>query len=80
MTASKARGARVNVRGMVCSDAVVLVHKTIGRMAPGAVLGVVADDQAVVDDLERYAARGGHEWLGTRREGRAIHAEVRRGE
>lgn len=69
----------VDVRGMVCSDAVVHLHKALSALPAGVVVVVWANDGDVVADLERYAARSGHEWLGVRSAEPFIEAEVRRG-
>jgi len=72
---------RIDVRGMACSDAVVKLHKTIVPLPAGTSVFVVADDEGVVADLRKYAARGGHHWSHEQRRARpVIEAEVRRGD
>jgi tRNA 2-thiouridine synthesizing protein A len=70
---------RIDVRGMTCSDAVVRLHKAIAPLDEGSLVHIVADDEDVLADLERYAKRGGHAWGGARPSGGALEAEVRRG-
>jgi TusA-related sulfurtransferase len=56
------------------------LHKAIVPLERGAVVHITSDDEAVFIDLREYAARGGHEWLGSRRgPPGTFEAEVRRG-
>lgn len=72
---------RVDVRGMDCSDAVVKLHKNLMPLPPGTLVLVVADDEGVVSDLRKYAARGGHLWSHEQRGAPpVVEAEVRRGD
>jgi TusA-related sulfurtransferase len=70
---------RIDLRGMTCSDAVVRLHKTITPLAEGSLVRVLADDEAVLADLERYAKRAGHAWRRARGRNGDEEAEVRRG-
>jgi TusA-related sulfurtransferase len=73
--------ARIDVRGMACSDAVVKLHKTLMPMGAGGAVVVVADNEDVVIDLRKYAARAGHRWVREQARGHGVvEAEVQRGE
>jgi TusA-related sulfurtransferase len=69
----------VDVQGMACSDAVLQLHKAIMQLKGGSTVVVRASDEAVLDDLQRYARRGGHGWGPTRRlESGTLEVEVTR--
>ena len=70
----------INVRGLTCSDAVVLLHKTLTPLEEGAVVRITADDWAVLIDLKKYAARGGHAWVAEKKgDDGSYQVEVKRG-
>jgi len=70
----------IDVSGLTCSDAVVRLHKTLTRLKEGAVVHITADDWAVLVDLKKYAARGGHAWVSERKDASGgYEVEVERG-
>lgn len=70
----------LDVRGMACSDAVVLLHRTIMPLAEGSKVTVRTDDPEVLRDLRRYAQRSGHRWGKERPAGEGVtEVEVVRG-
>ena len=72
--------ARVDVRGLTCSDAVVRLHRALTPLERGALVEVTADDWAVLIDLKKYAERGGHAWVSERKVTAGEYkVEVRRG-
>lgn len=52
--------AKLDLRGLVCSEAVIAVHRELTRLPVGARLTVLTDDEALFYDLRVYAIRGGH--------------------
>ena len=68
----------LDVRGKVCPIPVARTAQTVGLMAPGEVLEVLATDPDVDLDVRAWALRSGNELLSLERAGTEFHIRVRR--
>lgn len=58
----------LNAEGLACPMPVVQTKRTIEQMQPGEVLEVRATDKGSVADLQGWAKRTGHQYLGLKEE------------
>ena len=65
---SREPAATVDALGLLCPLPVLRVEQAARRLAPGAVLAVLADDPAITDDLPAWCAGRGHALLSLQRE------------
>lgn len=68
----------LDVRGKVCPIPVARTAQTVGAMARGEILEVMATDPDVDLDVRAWALRSGNEVLSLEREGSVFHIRVRR--
>jgi len=54
---------RLDARGLYCPHPVLRARRAMAALAPGQVLEILATDPGSVDDIARFARRGGHELL-----------------
>jgi rhodanese-related sulfurtransferase/TusA-related sulfurtransferase len=68
----------VDCKGLSCPMPVVKTKRAIAEVAPGQVLGVFATDPGSVADVKSWAARTGHQFLGTTEEDGVFKHFIRR--
>ena len=54
----------VDARGMACPGPLLEAKKSIGSVSVGQTIEVLSGDASTKNDLPRWAAKGGHEFLG----------------
>jgi len=54
----------VDARGMACPGPLLEVKKSIGTVSVGQTIEVLSGDASTKNDLPRWAAKVGHEFLG----------------
>jgi tRNA 2-thiouridine synthesizing protein A len=59
----------LDARGLACPLPVLRARKAMGKLAPGAVLEVLATDPGAVRDFDAFCEATGHELLDRRQEG-----------
>jgi tRNA 2-thiouridine synthesizing protein A len=55
----------VDARGMACPGPLLEAKKSIGTVSVGQTIEVLSGDASTKNDLPRWAAKVGHEFLGT---------------
>lgn len=68
----------LDAKGLACPMPVVKTKKTIEELEPGRVLEVQATDKGSIADLQSWAARTGHAYLGHQIAGDVIHHYLRK--
>lgn len=68
----------IDLTGLYCPLPVIRAREEIGNISIGDDLRILADDPAAEEDLKRWAARSGHEVLGSSKRGEVITVVVRR--
>lgn len=68
----------LDVRGKACPIPVARTAQTVGAMAPGEVLEVLATDPDVDLDVRAWTLRSGNELLSLEQEGEEFRIRVRR--
>lgn len=71
--------AEVDARDLLCPLPVLKARRTLARLAPGAMLRLMATDPAAVVDVPHFCAQAGHDFLGTGTDGGAAVYFIRRG-
>lgn len=56
--------ATVDARGTLCPIPIIRAAERIRSMPPGAVLEVLATDEAILEDLPAWCRATGHDFLG----------------
>lgn len=56
---------RVDARGLLCPEPVVLARKALDQALPGALIEIWATDPLAPLDIETLCARRGNQYLGT---------------
>jgi TusA-related sulfurtransferase len=69
----------LDARDLFCPSPVLKAAEEIGKLAPGQLLRILANDPAAEEDIKRWAKRAGHTLLESRREGRELAFLVRKG-
>ncbi|RJX40145.1 hypothetical protein D3P09_12330 [Paenibacillus pinisoli] len=64
--------------GLACPMPIVKTRKTIDQLADGAVLEVQATDKGSLADLQAWARKAGHQYVGTITEGEVLKHYVRK--
>ncbi len=55
----------VDARGTACPGPLLAAKKAIGEIESGEILEVLSSDEATKRDIPKWAAKKGHEYLGT---------------
>jgi tRNA 2-thiouridine synthesizing protein A len=56
---------KVDARGTACPGPLLAAKKAIGEMNSGEILEVLSADEGTKRDIPKWAAKMGHEYLGT---------------
>jgi TusA-related sulfurtransferase len=56
---------RVDARGSACPGPLLAAKKAIGEIQSGEVMEVLSSDEGTKRDIPKWAAKMGHEYLGT---------------
>jgi tRNA 2-thiouridine synthesizing protein A len=56
---------KVDARGTACPGPLLAAKKAIGEMNSGEVMEVLSSDEGTKRDIPKWAAKMGHEYLGT---------------
>ena len=71
--------ARIDTRGLYCPVPILRTRDRLRRLAPGAVLEVLSDDPAILEDMPAFCRSHGHDYLGHVEEpGRAWRVTLRK--
>ncbi len=68
----------VDCQGLSCPMPIVKTKRAIDEIHPGKVLEVIATDPGSVVDIQSFADRTGHEYLGTVQNGKTYKHYIRR--
>jgi TusA-related sulfurtransferase/rhodanese-related sulfurtransferase len=68
----------IDCKGLSCPMPIVRTKKAIEDMKPGEVLEVIATDPGSVADVKSWAARTGHQFIGTKEEGGVFKHYIRK--
>ena len=68
----------LDARGLKCPLPVLRARKAMQRLAPGAVLQVLATDPGAVKDFEAFCEATGHELLESREQGSEFLFRIRK--
>jgi tRNA 2-thiouridine synthesizing protein A len=68
----------LDARGLKCPLPVLRARKAMQRLAPGAVLQVLATDPGTVKDFEAFCEATGHELLESREQGNEFLFRIRK--
>jgi tRNA 2-thiouridine synthesizing protein A len=71
--------AVVDALGLLCPLPVLRCRQALGRLPPGSVVALLADDDEIARDLPAFCEGSGHELLSLRRDGSAWRGLVRSG-
>lgn len=55
----------VDARGTACPGPLLAAKKAIGEIAAGQIMEVLSADEGTKKDIPKWAAKKGHEYLGT---------------
>lgn len=55
----------VDARGTACPGPLLAAKKAIGDIGPGEIMEVLSTDEGTRRDIPKWAAKKGHEYLGT---------------
>ncbi|MGB2986871.1 MAG: sulfurtransferase TusA family protein [Phycisphaerae bacterium] len=55
----------VDARGMACPGPLLEAKKSVGSVAVGETIEILSGDASTKNDVPRWAAKVGHEFLGT---------------
>ncbi len=55
----------VDARGTACPGPLLAAKKAIGELESGEIMEVLSADEATKRDIPKWAAKKGHEYLGT---------------
>lgn len=69
---------RIDARGLLCPLPVIELARTIGLVAVGEAVEVIADDPAARHDVPAWCRMTGHALLSTTHAGTDVHFMVRR--
>jgi TusA-related sulfurtransferase len=58
----------VDARGTACPGPLLAAKKAIGEIQGGQVLEILSSDEGTKRDVPKWAAKKGHEYLGTKEE------------
>lgn len=64
--------------GLFCPMPIVKIREAIKQIAPGQLIGMVADDPASEADMKSWCRRSGHELLESSKDGGLYRFVVRR--
>jgi tRNA 2-thiouridine synthesizing protein A len=56
---------KVDARGTACPGPLLAAKKAVGEMNSGEVMEVLSSDEGTKRDIPKWAAKMGHEYLGT---------------
>ncbi|SMO83462.1 sulfurtransferase TusA family protein [Melghirimyces algeriensis] len=68
----------LDCKGLSCPMPIVRTRKAIEGMNPGDVLHVEATDKGSLADMQSWAERTGHQYLGSKEEGEVLHHYIRK--
>ncbi|MFC4735375.1 sulfurtransferase TusA family protein [Bacillus daqingensis] len=68
----------LDAKGLACPMPIVKTKKAIGTMEPGRVLEIQATDEGSLADLKAWSEKGGHQYIGTKRDGDVLIHYVRK--
>ena len=55
----------VDARGTACPGPLLAAKKAIGELGSGEIMEVLSSDEGTKSDIPKWAAKKGHEYLGT---------------
>lgn len=58
----------VDARGTACPGPLLAAKKAIGEIQAGEILEILSSDEGTKRDVPKWAAKKGHEYLGTKEE------------
>jgi len=56
--------ARIDARGLYCPVPILRTRERLRELTPGAVLEVLSDDPAILEDMAAFCRSHGHDYLG----------------
>lgn len=68
----------LDASGLTCPEPVMLLHKKMRELAPGAVLVVLATDPSTTRDIPKFCTFLGHELLSAAEEGSSFRYRIRK--
>lgn len=68
----------LDARGLFCPEPVMLLHKKVRELPPGAVLEVLATDPSTSRDIPKFCIFLGHELLASEQDGELYRYRIRK--
>lgn len=69
---------RLDARGLVCPEPVMLLHRAVREVAAGELIEMVATDPSTERDVPKFCLFLGHELVSERREGDEYRYYIRK--
>lgn len=68
----------LDARGLFCPEPVMLLHKKVRELPPGAELEILATDPSTTRDIPKFCVFLGHELLASEQEGELYRYRIRK--
>jgi tRNA 2-thiouridine synthesizing protein A len=68
----------LDTRGLYCPEPVMLLHKKVRELPPGALLEVLATDPSTTRDIPKFCHFLGHELLDSAQDGELYRYRIRK--
>lgn len=68
----------LDARGLYCPEPVMLLHKKVRELPPGALLEVLATDPSTTRDIPKFCHFLGHELLDSAQDGELYRYRIRK--